>query len=116
MVITYRTDLDALRAVVPEALQLSEPLVKFEFIRMPGCAAFGDYAAHLRTGAPLRHASHAAPRLDGAWTGSCSPELHPHALAPLAELPVLQIVSCLRFRADLGLGLGLGEVAYDYLK
>ena len=35
MVITYRTDIDALRAVVPEPLEISAPLVKFEFIRMP---------------------------------------------------------------------------------
>ena len=105
--------MDALPAVMREALQVREPLVKFEFIRMPGCTGFGDYAAHLQTGAPLHHASHAAPRLDGAWTGSCSPELHPHALAPVAELPVLQIVSCLLSMADLGWGLGLGEVAYD---
>ena len=28
LVITYRTDMDALRAVVPEPLEISEPLVK----------------------------------------------------------------------------------------
>ena len=43
MVITYRTDADKLRAVVPEPLEFSEPLVKFEFIRMPDSTGFGDY-------------------------------------------------------------------------
>jgi acetoacetate decarboxylase len=43
MIITYRTDLDALRAVVPQPLEISEPLVKFEFIRMPDSSGFGDY-------------------------------------------------------------------------
>ena len=43
LVITYRTDLDALRAVVPEPLEVSEPLVKYEFIRMPDSTGFGDY-------------------------------------------------------------------------
>jgi len=43
LVITYRTDVDALRAVVPEPLQVREPLVKFEFIRMPDSTGFGDY-------------------------------------------------------------------------
>ncbi len=43
MVITYRTDLDALRAVVPEPLEVVEPLVKYEFIRMPDSTGFGDY-------------------------------------------------------------------------
>ncbi|MGQ0564918.1 MAG: acetoacetate decarboxylase [Gemmobacter sp.] len=43
VVITYRTDMDALRAVVPEPLELTEPLVKYEFIRMPDSTGFGDY-------------------------------------------------------------------------
>ena len=43
MVITYRTDAEALRAVLPEPLQFSEPIVKYEFIRMPDSTGFGDY-------------------------------------------------------------------------
>jgi hypothetical protein len=43
LVITYRTDPEKLRAVVPEPLQIEEPLVKFEFIRMPDSTGFGDY-------------------------------------------------------------------------
>src|SRR5882672_6159959 len=43
LIITYRTDLDALRAVVPEPLEVAEPLVRFEFIRMPDSTGFGDY-------------------------------------------------------------------------
>src|SRR3978361_183525 len=42
-VITYRTDPDALRAVVPEPLLVTEPIVKYEFIRMPDSTGFGDY-------------------------------------------------------------------------
>jgi acetoacetate decarboxylase len=42
-IITYETDLDLLRAVVPEPLKVTEPLVKFEFIRMPDSTGFGDY-------------------------------------------------------------------------
>ena len=34
-VITYKTDPDALAAVVPEPLEITEPIVKYEFIRMP---------------------------------------------------------------------------------
>jgi acetoacetate decarboxylase len=34
-VITYRTDPEALAAVVPEPLEVTEPIVKYEFIRMP---------------------------------------------------------------------------------
>ena len=43
LVITYRTDAEKLRAVVPEPLEVDEPLVKFEFIRMPDSTGFGDY-------------------------------------------------------------------------
>jgi acetoacetate decarboxylase len=43
LVLTYRTDPDALRAVVPEPLEIAEPVVKFEFIRMPDSSGFGDY-------------------------------------------------------------------------
>src|SRR6201989_2726007 len=43
LIITYRTDPDRLRAVVPEPLEVIEPLVKYEFIRMPDSTGFGDY-------------------------------------------------------------------------
>jgi acetoacetate decarboxylase len=41
-------------------------------------------------------------------------QLNPHALAPVAELPVLEIVSAVHFVADLT--LGLGKAVYDYLQ
>jgi acetoacetate decarboxylase len=40
--------------------------------------------------------------------------LTPHALAPVADLPVLEIVSAIHIRADLT--LGLGRVVHDYLQ
>jgi acetoacetate decarboxylase len=43
VIITYRTDRAALEAVVPEPLEIIEPLVKYEFIRMPDSTGFGDY-------------------------------------------------------------------------
>ena len=43
VIITYRTDMEALRAVVPEPLEVVEPHVKYEFIRMPDSTGFGDY-------------------------------------------------------------------------
>ena len=43
LIITYRTDLEALRVVVPEPLEISDPLVRFEFIRMPDATGFGSY-------------------------------------------------------------------------
>jgi len=42
-IITYETDIDLLREIVPEPLEVVEPLVKFEFIRMPDSTGFGDY-------------------------------------------------------------------------
>jgi len=212
MIITYRTDLDALRAVVPQPLEISEPLVKFEFIRMPDSSGFGDYTESGQVipvsfhgihgsyvhgmylndqpaiaggrelwGFPKKYAlpklnieidtlvgtldygkiriatatmgfkynladpsnvlsALAAPNfllkiiphvdgtlricelvryyttqvtLKGAWTGPGSLELHPHALAPVFELPVLKVISTLHFVADLT--LVLAEVVHDYL-
>jgi acetoacetate decarboxylase len=52
--------------------------------------------------------------LKGAWTGPGALDLHPHALAPVAELPVLEILSATHIIADLT--LGLGKVIYDYLR
>lgn len=213
LVITYRTDPDHLRAVVPEPLEVAAPHVKFEFIRMPDSTGFGDYtesgqvipvsfkgksggyshAMYLNDGPPIfggrelwgfpkkyaqpalsverdtlvgtldygsvrvatgtmgfKHAalaegdvlrSLAEPnyllkilphvdgtprvceiityrlegvRLKGAWTGPAALDLHGHALAPVADLPVREIVSAVHMIADLT--LGLGEVVHDYLE
>ena len=212
LVITYRTDPAKLRALVPEPLGIDEPLVKFEFIRMPDSTGFGDYTEsgqvvpvtfqgrkggythcmflndhppiaggrelwgfpkklanpHLRPEidtlvgtldyGPVRIATatmgykHRAADIDavrkslaapnfllkimphvdgtprvcelveyyledvtvkGAWTGPGALSLAPHALAPVAELPVLEVVSAVHILADLT--LGLGKVAHDYL-
>ncbi len=43
LIITYETDMDLIKDVVPEPLEVTEPLVKFEFIRMPDSTGFGDY-------------------------------------------------------------------------
>ena len=43
IVITYRTSRAALEAVVPAPLEIVDPIVKYEFIRMPDSTGFGDY-------------------------------------------------------------------------
>jgi acetoacetate decarboxylase len=212
LIIAYRTDPQKLRDVVPEPLQIDDPVVKFEFIRMPDSTGFGDYtesgqvipvsfrgrqgsytlcmflddhppiaggrelwgfpkklakptlraeidtligtldygSVRIATGTMgYKHkqadlgavkASLTAPNfllkiiphvdgspricelveyhledidLKGAWTGPAGLELASHALAPLAELPVLEILSATHLIADLT--LGLGEVVHDYL-
>ncbi|MCJ0764121.1 acetoacetate decarboxylase [Variovorax terrae] len=212
LIITYRTDPEALRAVVPEPLAFDEPLVKYEFIRMPDSTGFGDYtesgqvipvtldgvaggythSMYLNDDAPIAggrelwgfpkklaspsltvdkdtlvgtldygavrvatatmgykhraldaaqvlHTLQApgfllkiiphvdgSPRicelvqyelldidLHGAWTGPSRLELSHHALAPVADLPVREVVSCVHLVADLT--LGLGRVVHDYL-
>jgi len=212
LIVTYRTDIDRLRAVVPAPLEVDEPHVKFEFIRMPDSTGFGDYTesgqvipvtfkgrkgsythcmflndhppiaggrelwgfpkklanpvlhteidtivgtldygpvriATATMGYKHREADLGAVRaslelpnfllkivphvdgtariceiveyhleeivLKGAWTGPAALELHPHALAPIAELPVRRIASATHILADLT--LGLGKVVHDYL-
>src|ERR1700742_1715902 len=215
LIITYRTARAKLRDVVPEPLEIDEgePLVKYEFIRMPDSNGFGDYTESgqvipvsfrgrrgsythcmflndegpiaggrelwgfpkklaqptLRTEidalvgtldyGPLRVATgtmgykhreadlaqvrasvpapnfllkiiphvHGTPRIcelveyhledvtiKGAWPGPAALHLSPHALAPVAELPVIEIVSAIHILADLT--LGLGKVVHDYLR
>jgi acetoacetate decarboxylase len=41
-VIEYLTDPQTLRTVVPEPLEISGPVVKFEFIRLPDTTGFGE--------------------------------------------------------------------------
>jgi len=214
-IITYRTDADALRAVVPEPLTIKDPLVSFEFIRMPDSSGFGDYTesgqviqvidqdgkpanyTHMMFlddespiaggreiwGFPKKLASPTLqiesdtlvgslhygsvkvatgtmgfkyealdiaeeqkklsqtpgyllkimPDVNGkaricelvryfckdvvvhsAWTGPARLELFQHALAPVSDLPVLEIISSKHLLCDLT--LGLGEVTFDYLK
>jgi acetoacetate decarboxylase len=52
--------------------------------------------------------------MKGAWTGPATLDLRPHTLAPIAELPVREIISATHIMADLT--LGLGKVVYDYLE
>src|SRR5499433_1665141 len=190
LIITYRTDPDRLRAVVPGPLEIDpkNSVVKYEFIRMPDSTGFGDYtetgqvipvtfrgkpggythAMFLNDHPPIAGGRElwgfpkklAAPTLHkeidtlvgtldygpvrvvtgtmgykhvdgtaricelveyfledltvkGAWTGPAALELHAHALAPVAELPVLEVVSGIHILADLT--LGLGHVIHDYL-
>ena len=49
----------------------------------------------------------------GAWTGPAALDLCSHALAPVTELPILQVLSAKHIVADLT--LGLGTVVHDYL-
>ena len=212
LTITYRTDMEALRRIVPEPLQIPEPIVKYEFIRMPDSTGFGDYtesgqvipvtlngvaggyvhAMFLNDEAPIaggreiwgfpkkladpslrvekdtlvgtldvgsvrvatgtmgyKHRTldpnkvlkslqapsfllkiiphvDCTPRIcelvrynttditvKGAWEGPAGLELHSHALAPVAELPVREVLSAVHLLTDLT--LGLGEVVHDYL-
>ena len=212
LIVTYRTDPEALRAVVPEPLQVGEPIVKYEFIRMPDSTGFGDYtesgqvipvsfegraggyvhSMSLNDEGPIAGGRElwgfpkklAAPRLTvevdtllgtldygpvrvatatmgykhraldldtvrtgmmapnyllkiiphvdgsaricelvqyflqdinlkGAWTGPAALQLAHHALAPVAQLPVLEVLSGTHILTDMT--LGLGSVIHDYL-
>src|SRR6185437_11348406 len=49
----------------------------------------------------------------GAWTGPAALDLYSHALAPVADLPVIKVLSAKHVVVDLT--LGLGTVVHDYL-
>ena len=50
----------------------------------------------------------------GAWSGPGALQLAAHALAPVADLPVLEVISATHILADLT--LPYGTVVHDYLK
>jgi acetoacetate decarboxylase len=211
--IVYRTDPEALRAVVPEPLEFDEPLVRFEVMKMGDSTSFGPYTESgqvipVRFGAERGEYLHAmyldnvaatvagreisaypktagSPRLfaeagalvgtldvgtqrvatgtmgykhyeldpdearaeltlptymvktvpgyegeprvcelvrtritditvKAAWTGPARLQLFQHVLAPLADLPVLEVVSASHIVTDLTLS-GVTPV-FDYLK
>ncbi|MCY9016643.1 acetoacetate decarboxylase [Priestia megaterium] len=41
--ILYRTDIDSLRKIVPEPLEITDPLVRFEIMKMPDVTGLGSY-------------------------------------------------------------------------
>jgi acetoacetate decarboxylase len=49
----------------------------------------------------------------GAWAGPAALQLFHHALAPVADLPVLEVLSGTHILCDLT--LNLGTVVHDYL-
>ncbi|WP_233856177.1 acetoacetate decarboxylase [Paraburkholderia sp. HD33-4] len=212
LIVTYRTDPEVLAEMIPAPLEMTDPIVKFEFIRMPNSTGFGDYtesgqvipvrfqgqvggyvhAMYLDDMSPIaggreiwgfpkklaspvlcvekdtirgvlrygqipiavatmgyKHralphdnilASLSAPNyllkiiphvdgrvricelvryfceditIKGAWEGPAAIELFHHALAPVAALPVREVISGVHIVSDLT--LGLGTVVHDYL-
>jgi acetoacetate decarboxylase len=51
--------------------------------------------------------------LKGAWRAPAALDIRPHALAPVADLPVIEVLSGVHIIADLT--LGLGKVVHDYM-
>jgi acetoacetate decarboxylase len=49
----------------------------------------------------------------GAWEGPAALDLFHHALAPVASLPVLEVLGGVHILTDMT--LGLGTVVHDYL-
>lgn len=211
-IVSYETDRDCLQALLPPGMELVDPIVKYEFIRMPDSSGFGDYtesgqiipvrykgeegtltlAMFLDCHAPIAGGreiwgfpkKYAKPKLfveedaligtldcgsiriatatmgykyqaldtkviqdtlkkpvfllknipgvdgkpeinqltklyltdivvKGAWTGPGSLELHPHATAPIADLPIRKILSTIHFVSDLT--LPYGEIVENFL-
>ena len=70
--------------------------------------------ADLKLDAAQKTADDLTAALKGAWEGPAGLELHQHALAPVADLPVREVISAVHLMTDLT--LGLGEVVHDYLQ
>ena len=213
LMITYRSDPEAVRRWVPEPLVVKDPIVKFEVVHMPDSSGMGDYyesgqviqvefdgvpgsISHMmyldnvagltagremlgfpkKLGFPALYLEYDTlvgtldigetrvatatmgykyeemdldkvkqdmetatnfllkiiPHVDGslricelvkypitdivmkgAWSGPGALSYMPHALAPLADLPVLEVLGATHMVMDMT--LGLGEIVHDYL-
>jgi acetoacetate decarboxylase len=94
------------RALVPEPIlaAIAQPNFLLKIIpHVDGSARICELVRYYMTDVTLH----------GAWTGPAALELHPHALAPVADLPVLKVESALHYIADMT--LALGTVEHDYL-
>ncbi|MDE2061756.1 MAG: acetoacetate decarboxylase [Bradyrhizobium sp.] len=49
LIVSYRTDIEAIEEAVPEPLEWAEPLVRLEFMRMAGGTGFGRYSGAAQT-------------------------------------------------------------------
>src|SRR5258708_20232364 len=80
VVITYRTDPEILRALVPEPLEVTGDTVNYEFIRMPDSTGFGDYT---QTGQviPVRFKDASGTVHEGGYVHA----MYLHATSPLAR-------------------------------
>jgi acetoacetate decarboxylase len=101
IVITYRTDPDRLREVVPEPLELVGDTVSYEFIRMPDSTGFGDYT---ETGQviPVRFRTKDGTVQEGGYVhASISAEAGVDS-APLRRAPLKIRVSCASLPVSIG--------------
>lgn len=74
LIISYETDMEILRQIVPPVLDIPDPIVKFEFIKMPDSTGFGDYTESGQV-VPVRYKGE-----DGTFTLSMFLDCH----APIA--------------------------------
>jgi acetoacetate decarboxylase len=71
MAITYRTDREVLERIVPEPLEIVEPIVRYQFIPMPHSTGFGSYTGSAQT-IPVRFNNEV-----GAYTHLMYLDAHP---------------------------------------
>jgi acetoacetate decarboxylase len=108
--ILHRTDINALRAVVPEPLEIDDPLVRWEIMRMPDTSALGDYTECGQV-IQVRFDQEKGEYLHAMYLARL--ELYAHALAPMADFPVREIVGVSHILTDLT--LARAKPCYDYL-
>ncbi len=72
LIIRYETDLEALKAVVPEPLEVVEPYVNFEVISMPDSQGFGCYTESGQV-IPVRYEGKAGNYVHAMYLNDVSP-------------------------------------------
>ena len=118
LIITYETDIDLLREVIPAPLEVVEPLVKFEFMRMPDSTGFGDYTEAGQV-IPIRFKGKPGGYSHSMYLDALSPVVagreiwgFPKKLAkPLLEVVQETLIGTLRYGGNL---IATGTMGYKY--
>ncbi|MEB8108669.1 acetoacetate decarboxylase family protein [Staphylococcus equorum] len=121
--VMYETDIEALKRVVPEPLEVTSNLIKFEIINMPDSTGLGsymeagqvipvEYNGELEK-SELTRSQITDFQIQEAYRSPVRLQLFEHVMAPLADFPVRKIVDGQHIIANLY--LGRPKKIYDYL-
>lgn len=117
-IITYETDMEALKKIVPHPLKVTSPLVKFEFIHMPDSHGFGSYTESGQV-IPVEFNGQKGSYSHAMFLDDCSPIVAGREIwgfpkkyaSPSLKVDVDTLVGMLRYNS---IDIAIGTMGYKY--